>query len=105
MGIVQSAREISYAQRERVVEKLLRELKILKGATIGLLGLAFKPNTDALRDAPALDIAARLLQRCAKVRVYDPVALGKARRECPESGIEVYDSRECLAADAGMQTR
>ena len=62
MGIVQSAREISYAQRERVVEKLLRELKILKGATIGLLGLAFKPNTDALRDAPAVDIAARLLQ-------------------------------------------
>jgi UDPglucose 6-dehydrogenase len=82
MGIVQSAREISYAQRERVVEKLLRELKVLKGATIGLLGLAFKPNTDALRDAPALEM------------------LGKGRRECSESGIEVYDSRECLAADA-----
>ena len=72
----------------------------MKGATIGLLGLAFKPNTDALRDAPALDIAARLLPRGAKVRVHDAVALGKACRECSESGIEVYDSRECLAADA-----
>jgi UDPglucose 6-dehydrogenase len=77
----------SYAQRERVVEKLLRELKILKGTTISLLGLAFKPNTDALRDAPALDIAARLLRCGAKVRVHDAVALGKARRECSESGI------------------
>ena len=100
MRIVQSARDVNYGQRERVVEKLLRELKILKGATIGILGLAFKPNTDDLRDAPALDIAARLLQRGAKVRAHDPVALDRARREHPESGIEFCDSLECLAEDA-----
>ena len=56
-GIVVAARETNRKQRERVVEKLLHELKILKGRTIGLLGLAFKPDTDDLREAPALDIA------------------------------------------------
>ena len=51
MPIVEAAREINRRQRERVVDKLLGELKILKGRTIGLLGLAFKPNTDDLREA------------------------------------------------------
>jgi UDPglucose 6-dehydrogenase len=74
MPIVRSAREVNARQRERVTEKLLAELKILKGRTIVLLGLAFKPFTDDLRDAPALDIARRLLERGAKVRVHDPVA-------------------------------
>ena len=57
---MEAAREINRRQRERVVEKLLGELKILKGRTIGLLGLAFKPNTDDLREAPAIDIAAQI---------------------------------------------
>jgi len=64
-----------------VVEKLLSELKILKGRTIGLLGLAFKPNTDDLREAPALDIAHNLVQRGCRVKVHDPVALDRFRRE------------------------
>ncbi len=50
MPIVKAAREVNKRQRERVVDKLLGELKILKGRTIGILGLAFKPNTDDLRD-------------------------------------------------------
>ena len=62
-------------QRERVVEKLLDELKILKGRTIGLLGLAFKPDTDDLREAPALDIARKLIERGARVKAHDPVAM------------------------------
>src|SRR6202030_4855119 len=57
MPIVAAAREINFRQRDRVIEKLLAELKILKGRTIGILGLAFKPNTDDLRDAPAVEIA------------------------------------------------
>src|SRR5271170_7219963 len=60
MPIVKAACEINRRQRERVVDKLLAELRILKGRTIGLLGLAFKPNTDDLREAPAIDIARRL---------------------------------------------
>jgi UDPglucose 6-dehydrogenase len=84
MPIVAAAREVNYRQRERIVEKLLAELKILKGRTIGLLGLTFKPHTDDLRDAPALDVARRLLERGARVKVHDPVAMENARREYPD---------------------
>jgi UDPglucose 6-dehydrogenase len=100
MRLVQSARDVNNAQREWVIEKLLRELKILKGKTIGLLGLAFKPNTDDLRDAPALDIGARLIERGAKVKAHDPVALDRARREHGQSAIQFCDAAEHVAADA-----
>jgi UDPglucose 6-dehydrogenase len=100
MPIVQAAREVNYRQRERVLEKLLGELKILKGRTVGLLGLAFKPHTDDLRDAPALDIAKRLVERGAKVRAHDPIALERARRECGDLSICFTDSPETLAMEA-----
>lgn len=99
MPIVQAAREVNYRQRERVLEKLLGELKILKGRTIGLLGLAFKPNTDDLRDAPALDIARRLVGRGAKVRTHDPVAMNRARAECADEPIIFCENIESLAQD------
>lgn len=60
-------------QRLLMVEKLQQVLKILKGKTIGLLGLTFKPNTDDLRDAPAIDIIAQLHRLGAKVKAYDPL--------------------------------
>jgi UDPglucose 6-dehydrogenase len=91
MPIVKAARKVNDHQREWIVEKLLNELKILKGRTITLLGLAFKPNTDDLRDAPAFDIAARLIQHGAKVKAHDPIALENARRDYRESGILFYD--------------
>jgi UDPglucose 6-dehydrogenase len=85
--IVEAAREINRRQRERVVEKLLGELKILKGRTIGLLGLAFKPNTDDLREAPAIDIARKLLERGCKVKVHDPVAMERFKIEYPDLNV------------------
>jgi UDPglucose 6-dehydrogenase len=100
MPIVQAAREVNYRQRDRVLEKLLGELKILKGRTVALLGLAFKPNTDDLRDAPALDIARRLIERGAKVRAHDPVALGRARREFADLPVAWADELGQLAAEA-----
>ena len=100
MPIVAAAREVNYRQRERVVEKLLAELKILKGRVIGLLGLAFKPNTDDLREAPALDIAGKLIERGATVRAHDPVALERAKRECAGLGVVWCDKPEDLAQDA-----
>lgn len=100
MPIVRSAREVNFRQREIVVEKLLDALKILKGRTVGLLGLAFKPHTDDLRDAPSLDIARRLIERGARVRAHDPVALPAARRTLADSGIVFCDTPEEVAQDA-----
>lgn len=100
MPIVQAARDVNALQRHRVIDKLLGELKILKGRTIGLLGLAFKPNTDDLRDAPALDIAQRLVERGARVRVHDPVAMARAQAECSHLEVQFCDSVEALASGA-----
>ncbi len=100
MPIVQAAREVNYRQRERMIEKLQHELKILKGRTIGLLGLAFKPNTDDLRDSPALDMAQRLIKHGAKVRVHDPIALEQAREQNPDLAVEYCESAMDLAEDA-----
>ncbi len=91
MPIVKAAREVNRRQRERVVEKLLGELKILKGRTIGLLGLAFKPHTDDLREAPALDIARKLIERGARVKAHDPVAMERFRREHPDLDVTCCD--------------
>jgi UDPglucose 6-dehydrogenase len=72
-SMLQAAVEINKAQRASVVRKLQRELHILKGRRVALLGLTFKPGTDDLRDAPALDIARRLLAAGAVVSAFDPV--------------------------------
>ncbi|MDX2231599.1 MAG: UDP-glucose/GDP-mannose dehydrogenase family protein [Leptolyngbyaceae cyanobacterium bins.349] len=65
--------KINQRQRLIVVEKLQQVLKILKGKTVGLLGLTFKADTDDLRDAPALDIIEQLTRLGTKVKAYDPV--------------------------------
>jgi len=66
--------EVNELQKRRVVGKLEKHLGKLRGKTIALLGLAFKPNTDDLREAPSLVLASRLLAEGAEVRVWDPVA-------------------------------
>lgn len=100
MSIIQATREVNSRQRLKVVEKLLSELKVLKGRTIAMLGLAFKPNTDDLRDAPALDIARRLMERGCKVKAHDPVALERARHEMNGSGIVFCEDPYELMPDA-----
>jgi len=66
--------EINHDQRRLVVTKLTNILGSLRGCTIGILGLAFKPNTDDMREAPAVDIIRWITHQGATVRVYDPVA-------------------------------
>ncbi|MCH9733651.1 MAG: nucleotide sugar dehydrogenase [Actinomycetia bacterium] len=72
-SILQATVGINAAQRASVIRKLQRELHLLKGRRIALLGLTFKPGTDDLRDAPALDIATQLLSAGALVSAFDPV--------------------------------
>jgi UDPglucose 6-dehydrogenase len=66
--------EVNELQKRRVIGKLRERLGQLRGATIGLLGLAFKPHTDDTRESPSLVLAGRLLAEGADVRVWDPVA-------------------------------
>ena len=66
--------EVNELQKRRVVQKLQKHLGPLRGKKIALLGLAFKPNTDDMREAPSRVIAYRLLSEGAEVRAWDPVA-------------------------------
>ena len=70
--------EVNELQKRRVVGKLERRLGPLRGKRIALLGLAFKPGTDDMREAPSLVLAGRLLAEGADVRAWDPVADGQA---------------------------
>lgn len=71
--LLNAAVNVNQRQRGIVIEKLQHELKILKGKVIGLLGLTFKPDTDDMRDAPALNIIHELNRLGAKVKAYDPI--------------------------------
>jgi UDPglucose 6-dehydrogenase len=71
--LMKAAVNVNQRQRLMALEKLQHELKILKGKTIGLLGLTFKPDTDDMRDAPALDLIEQLNRLGAKVKAYDPI--------------------------------
>jgi UDPglucose 6-dehydrogenase len=66
--------EVNELQKRRVIQKLQKHLGRLRGKTVALLGLSFKPNTDDMRDAPSLVLASRLLAEGADVRAYDPAA-------------------------------
>lgn len=71
--LLKAAIEVNKRQRQIAIEKLQHELKILKGKTVGLLGLTFKPDTDDMRDAPALNLIEQLNRLGAKVKAYDPI--------------------------------
>jgi UDPglucose 6-dehydrogenase len=94
--------EVNELQKRRVVGKLVKHLGSLRGTTIALLGLAFKPNTNDLREAPSLVLASRLIAEGATVRGWDPVALAEAREMLPSITV-TDDLREALKdADAGV---
>jgi len=81
--ILNDVMDVNYGRRKDAVAHLEAMTGGLKGKTIGLLGLAFKPNTDDMRDAPSIDIAQALTAAGAKVHAYDPVAMDVARPILP----------------------
>ena len=89
----QTTVQINKAQRASAVRKLQRELHVLKGRRIALLGLTFKPETDDLRDAPALDIAQHLLGAGAVVSAFDPIV-----KSLPEEFAAVRLTRDVYEA-------
>ena len=98
--ILEASIAVNQMQRLLVIQKLQEKLFILKGRTIGLLGLAFKPDTDDLRDAPALQIAERLLKMGARVRVYDPIAMAACREQNPYLRVLYCDDAGSVAENA-----
>jgi UDPglucose 6-dehydrogenase len=87
--LVESVIEVNERQKRRMVDKIVRAVGVAPGAslenvTIGVLGLTFKPNTDDVREAPALDIIRALRERGAHVQAYDPAGIDGARRSLPD---------------------
>lgn len=97
MPIVEAAIKVNKRQRLHVVDLLQQNLKVLRGTTIGLLGLAFKGNTDDLRDAPALTLIEHLHERGAVIRVHDPIATESAKKLYPNLPVEYCEDAPCLA--------
>jgi UDPglucose 6-dehydrogenase len=96
--LLHAVMEINNDRRPMAVTRLDEMLDGLRDKTVGLLGLSFKPNTDDMRDAPAIDIAQGLMALGAKVRAYDPVAMEIAHGMAPE--IEMMTDVYSLAEGA-----
>ena len=77
--LLKSVQEVNEAQKKAFIEKIKRHLWNLKGKTLGVLGLAFKPDTDDMRFAPSIDIINALLREDARIRAYDPQAVANAK--------------------------
>jgi UDPglucose 6-dehydrogenase len=96
--MLRAANDINAAQRRWVLRKLQQHLKTLVGRRVGLLGLAFKPLTDDLRNAPALEIAAELARMNVQVRAFDPAI--KSLPAGVEVDLEMVDGPQSLAHGA-----
>jgi UDPglucose 6-dehydrogenase len=85
LKLAAAANEVNQSQRERMVDKIVAMLdNDVAGKTIGVLGLAFKPNTDDIREAPAIAIIKALQAKGAKIKAHDPVAKAAAKEVLPE---------------------
>ena len=94
--------EVNELQKRRVVQKLEKHLGSLVGKRIALLGLAFKPNTDDMREASSLVLSARLQAEGATVVAYDPVAERRPRSCCPASRCCEHRGEALEGADAAI---
>lgn len=93
--LLHAVMDINQDQRRVVVSKLTSILGSLRGCTIGVLGLAFKANTDDMREAPAVDIIRWAVNQGATVQVYDPVANETGRVELEHSGVRMDAVKFC----------
>ncbi len=95
--LLRSVQKINAEQRQWVARRLKKALWTLRGKTVAVWGIAFKPDTDDLRNAPALDIIAQLLEEGCVVRAHDPVAMPKTK----EMFKDVYFAKDAYDAAQG----
>ena len=102
MRVLRAVEDVNEAQKGVLFEKLMKQFNgDLKGKTIALWGLAFKPETDDMREAPALVLIEKLKQSGCNVRAYDPAAMDESRRRIGESVYYAHDMYDAaLDADA-----
>lgn len=94
MYLLEATVRANLRQYESIIKKLQSELKVLRGATIGMLGISFKPGTEDVREAPFIAIAGRLIELGAIVKAYDPVAIPSCRRNHPDLTVIYVNSAE-----------
>jgi len=103
-GLLKEAERINRQRIDHFLEKIRRALWVIKDKRIGLLGLAYKPNTDDIRFSPAIELIKRLLAEGAQVQAYDPEAMGKARAIYSQIGYGADPYEVAQAADALLIT-
>ncbi|MFZ5986186.1 MAG: UDP-glucose dehydrogenase family protein, partial [Bacillota bacterium] len=94
MLVVKAAHSINKLQRDYMISKIKNHLGDLHGKVIGVLGLAFKPETDDVRESPAVDVIKKLIENNVSIRVYDPIAMDNAREFALNGCKVVYCNNE-----------
>ena len=95
MEVIEAVERVNEIQKSIVYDKIIKAMGPVKGKTIAVLGLAFKPETDDMREAPALVVIDKLLKDGATVRVFDPIAMDECRRRIGDSVVyckDMYDT-------------
>jgi len=102
-GILKEVERVNLRRTKLFVKKVQKAIWVLKGKTIGVWGLAFKPDTDDIREAPSLKVVEELLAEGANVRVFDPQAMENAKRVLPEVAGQVTYCGSALEAARGTE--
>ena len=102
LAFLRQVDEINLRRRGLIVTIAEEECGSLRGARVAILGSAFKPNTDDIRDSPALDVADQIRALGAEVTVYDPKAMDNARKAFPDLNYAFSAVEACIGADAVM---
>jgi UDP-glucose 6-dehydrogenase len=100
-SLLKEVERINEARVDRFIRKVQKALWVLKDKTLAVWGLAFKPNTDDIREAPSLKIIRRLLDEGANLRLYDPAAMGNVQQVFPENPPRLVYCRSAIEAATG----
>ncbi|HWG17771.1 MAG TPA: UDP binding domain-containing protein, partial [Acidobacteriaceae bacterium] len=100
-SLLKEVEKINAQQKKRFLAKVRSALWTLRGKKLGVLGLAFKGETDDIRESPAIDLVEMLLAEGCSIAAYDPAAMARAEQELPASAqLKYVDNAYAAAADA-----